>query len=149
MPIIDEDGRILGRVNAVDALTVILLAAVLLGGISVVTASPNNQANEDLTTVRVQTVVAPYVADAIDAGPVPMDSVRSVSNVTITDRSVQVMVANRSTNHHMVAMTVRLDTTVQSDGLLYYENQRLYIGVDLKLDLGETIIDAVVTDFER
>ena len=146
MPIIDEDGRFLGRVNVVDALSVLLVAAVLLGGISVVTATPDNQGDNELTKVQVQTVVAPYVADAIDAGPVPMDSVRTVSNVTVADRAVQVTVSNRTATHYLVTMTVKLDTTTKSDGLLYFENERLYIGQEFRLDLGETIIDAIVIE---
>lgn len=151
--IIDDRGNLFGRVNVIDALAVLLLVAVVVAGTALVLPSGAQSQSEDElqpTTATVQVTVAPYVADAITTGPAPADDVYAVQDVTVTEH-VQ---ANRTRTNgpdtlRRLELVVTLGTETRDDGLLYFRDDRLYVGRTLTLDLGTTIVDGIVIELEQ
>lgn len=145
---IDEEGYLFGLVNVVDALAVLLLVAVVVAGSAFVLQS-GVQAQEQAshTTVVVQTAVAPYVVDALSEGRTPADDVRAVENVAVGDR-LELNGTDRygSEAYYRVSLRVELATETGDDGLVRFRGERLYVGRELQLDLGSTIVDVVVVE---
>ena len=70
MELIDNEGRLFGRVNVVDALVVLLIAAVVVAGAAFVLTddpAPAPETNTTYATLDVGTV-SPYVVNAIEEG---------------------------------------------------------------------------------
>ena len=87
MALIDDEGRLFGRVNVIDALVVLLIAAVVVAGAAFVLGDDPESAPEPETETTYATLdvgtVSPYLVDAIEEGDThsPGDS----SNLRITD----------------------------------------------------------------
>jgi hypothetical protein len=151
--IIDEDGNLFGVVNIIDALVVLLVVAVLGGGVSLVLSSPTSQDTTEpdgpnLTVVDIEYQSAnlqPYVVDAISEGAVPSENVSQIHNKSVT--ASQVVTQNQSgallVQQHPVNQTVTLRIGLRvtgQDGEYLYNGQPLEIGSELTLDLGETTV---------
>lgn len=72
MEVIDEQGRLFGLVNVIDALVVLLVAAVVVAGIALVAQGPETDDPAAVTETRYATVsfgaLSPDIADAIETG---------------------------------------------------------------------------------
>ncbi|ELZ37161.1 DUF4330 family protein [Halorubrum distributum] len=70
MELIDDEGRLFGRVNVIDALVVLLIVAVVVAGAAFVLTddpAPTPETDTTYATLDVGTV-SPYVVDAIEEG---------------------------------------------------------------------------------
>ncbi|WEL16802.1 Uncharacterized protein SVXHr_0623 [Halorhabdus sp. SVX81] len=161
MDIIDEHGNLFGIVNVIDALVVLLLAAVVVAGVALVVGqgpSETASSTEDVPiTVQVEDT-KPYVAAAIPEGAIETKE----SIISVDDKSVEpsrvVVRADNGTLHeraHPLNRTVTMDVTLSvsealSDGQAEYRfnGQPLEVGRTLTLDLGRVSISGIVTDFE-
>ena len=74
MAIIDEEGRLFGTVNIIDALVVLFVIAIAVAGVALVTGGSGDtdtDAEPVTRTIVFQTTDQPeYVANAIQEGPV-------------------------------------------------------------------------------
>lgn len=117
MDLIDEQGRLFGVVNVVDALAVLLVIAVAVGAIVVVQGlSSDGAGTGDVEqTVRVHvTGVQPYVAGAIQEGDADSRTVVAVDNKSVFPTTV-VVEADNGTLHersHPTKQTVSMDVTL-------------------------------------
>ncbi|PHQ45262.1 hypothetical protein DJ68_13855 [Halorubrum sp. C3] len=70
MELIDDEGRLFGRVNVIDALVVLLIVAVVVAGAAFMLTDDSAPAPETNTTYATLDVgtVSPYVVDAIEEG---------------------------------------------------------------------------------
>ncbi|GAA0547799.1 DUF4330 domain-containing protein [Halorubrum ejinorense] len=87
MELIDDEGRLFGRVNVIDALVVLLIAAVVVAGAAFVFAddpepAPAPETDTAYATLDVGTV-SPYIVDAIEEGDT--HSPDGSSDLRITD----------------------------------------------------------------
>ncbi|ELZ40571.1 hypothetical protein C463_14715 [Halorubrum californiense DSM 19288] len=85
MELIDDEGELFGRVNVIDALVVLLIAAVVVAGAAfVLTDDPSPAPETDTTYVTLDVgTVSPYIVDAIEEGDT--HSPDGSSNLRITD----------------------------------------------------------------
>lgn len=144
MTVIDEEGNLFGVVNAVDVFVAAVVIALLAGGFWVVLSSPEQSTTE--VTIHVRIVEEPFVVEAVSVGPVPYGNVRQVESVRVRKR---VVTENRSQELLVVDVVVVADAEMDEEGRLYLQDERLYVGRELRLDLGETIVDATVVAVER
>ena len=85
MELIDDEGRLFGRVNVIDALVVLLIAAVVVAGAAFVLTddpAPEPETETTYATLDVGTV-SPYIVDAIEEGDT--HSPDGESTIRITD----------------------------------------------------------------
>lgn len=135
MRVIDDEGFVLGLVNIIDLLVVLLVLAVVAAGVALVTASP--EAENPTQTVTVRTAPQPdYVMEAIDLGPVPTENVVAVRSKSVT---------RTNESQYIAVLEVRLRVTMAGNTPVF-QDERLYVGRTLQLDLGQTIVDATVID---
>ncbi len=83
-----------------------------------------------------------YVADAISEGTV------SASPDIVAVREKTAAPENGSQNLYRVELTAEVVVTEDENGQFVYRDERLYVGRTLRLDLGETIVNATVTDIQ-
>lgn len=81
MELIDERGRLFGRVNVVDALVVVLALALVVAGIAVVTSAPADQDDRTRYATVALAEQPPEVAALVEAGAVEVAG----SDAEITD----------------------------------------------------------------
>ncbi len=152
LDIIDENGRVFGTVNIVDLLVSLLLVSVVIAGVALVFQS-NAQAQgtsadgetvSEPQTVVFQTTVAPYVADAIEDGSAVAEDVNSVTDVRVVEKTVVNDTDAGTVTRYRVRFTATLVTQPDENGLPQFREERLYVGQQVRLDLGTTIIDGVV-----
>lgn len=135
MRVIDDEGFVLGLVNVIDLLVVLLVLAVVAAGVALVTASP--EPSNPTQTVTVRTTEQPdYVMGAIDVGPVPTEDVVAVRSKSVT---------RTNESQHVAVLEVKLRVTMQGNAPVF-QGERLYVGRTLRLDFGQTIVDATVID---
>lgn len=162
---IDENGRLFGVVNIIDAVGVVLIIALIVSAGAVfispsltgggATNSENDAGNTSETetssvnrttiTARFQLLNdASYIVNGIDRGPVPSNE--NVVAVLETSRTTPVEIGINNTTSN-ANLRLRLNVTEQQ-GHVQFANERLYIGKQFRLDLGDVVVDAIVTDFE-
>ncbi|MFC7135289.1 MULTISPECIES: DUF4330 domain-containing protein [Salinibaculum] len=143
MPLIDEDGRLFGTVNIIDALVVLFVFAIAVAGVALVTGGGGGGGNttnsETITrTIVFQTTDQPaYVADAIQEGAVGTSNVIAIENKSVVESTE---------NGTDLRLTVNLTVSETGDGLPTFGGERLYIGRQLQLDFGTTIVQGTVVD---
>lgn len=138
MDIIDGDGFLFGVVNIIDALVILLVAAVLIAGTALV--APAGGETQQTKTVVIQTGAQPnYVIDAVEEGQVATSDIVAVNQKTVTQIN---------DNKQRLRLTVRLEVEENRDGLPTFRGDRLYVGRELTLDLGETIVKGTVVDMQ-
>lgn len=157
MDIIDEQGRLLGTINVIDALVVLLVLAVLVAGIALVTGqnSPSQSQTERITVQA--SSVHPAVATAIPEKELTNSSIISVTNKSVRPSTVVVRADNGTLHErsHPVNRTVTIDVTLsvresESGGQTeyYFREEPLEIGRTLSLDFGRVSVNGTVTDFK-
>ena len=126
--IIDEEGRVFGT-NALAEET-----------------SAEEEPITEQQTVIVQTTVPPYVADAIEDGSPIAEDVTAVSDVRVVEKTVVNDTDAGTATRYRVRFTATLVTQSDENGLPTFRDERLYVGQQVRLDLGTTIIDGVVVE---
>lgn len=140
MVVIDEQGRLFGLVNIVDALVVLIVLAVLIAGVAFVLGGGPNTPTSD-TAVRYATLdigVQPdYVATLVSEG----DAVQydNGENLTITDIYTTEMADGR----HLYAR-VRVDGMVD-DETVTFDGEPLRVGRDLSLTTPDYATNGTIT----
>lgn len=162
---IDENGRLFGVVSAIDAIGIILVVALIIsaGAVFISTtstgggdASSENEAesatettsqtvNRTTMTVRFQLLNdASYIVNGIDRGPVPSNENITTVLGAFWTTPIETGINNTTSN---AGLRLRLNVTEQQ-GHVQFENERLYIGKQFRLDLGNVVVDTIVTNFE-
>lgn len=162
---IDENGRLFGVVNVIDAIGVMLIIALIVSAgavfISVsstddrtqnpangsgnVTETTTPAVNATTSVVRFQLIDdARYIVNGIDRGPVPSNE--NVVAVLWASQTTPVATGINNTTSN-ASLRLRVNVTEQ-DGQVQFKGERLYIGKQTTLDLGNVVVDATVTDFE-
>ncbi|WP_276299030.1 DUF4330 domain-containing protein [Halorussus lipolyticus] len=152
MAIIDEKGRLFGKVNVVDAFVLLLVLTVVgVGGAFVLGGGGDSTGADQTATVRMEvTEVQPYVADAISTGPVGSDGVVAVRNKSVGPAIVTVTTANgtlRQREHprkRTVELSVELDVTGAGDDPTF-KGKELEVGRTVTLDLGRVTVEGPIT----
>jgi len=160
---IDENGRLFGTVNVIDAVGIAFLIALLVsaGAVFVSISStdggaetaPKNEsvnattteapsANQTPMVVRFQLLDdASYIVEAIDEGPVPGNE--NITAVVGTSRTTPVETGPNTTSN--ASLRLQLDVTEQRSRV-QFEGERLYVGKEVRLDLGGVIVNGILTD---
>ncbi|MEF8886408.1 MAG: DUF4330 family protein [Haloarculaceae archaeon] len=135
MPIIDDEGRLFGTVNVIDALVVLFVLAVVVAGVALLTGGGGSDETPTRTVVVDVGQQPGYVVDAIEEGPVETSAVVAIENKTVV-----------SGGSDRLRLTVTLAVTENADGLPTFAEERLYVGRQLQLDLGTTIVSGTVIE---
>lgn len=141
MEVIDEEGDLLGRVNAVDAIAVLLVGLILvLGGATLVLgASPT--ASDPAPAITTQVVEFRSTGHGADvASLVPEGPSRTAGVVAVENRTVVPAGGNDT-----ILASIRLRVNTSESGLTTFRGERLYIGKELSLDLGATTLTGTIT----
>lgn len=142
--LIDDEGRLFGHVNVVDAIAVIGAVAFLIAG--AVAVSGGSSAGS-VATVELETTGPPYVLDAINDSADPLDEdVHWTGNAR---PHATFVIDDRADDLHERVTAARFDARIaiaNRSGELHYRGQRLYVGRDATLDLGTTVVDVTVVD---
>lgn len=133
MQVIDENGFLFGVINIIDALVVLLVAAVVIAGVALVLPG-EDEPQETRTIVFESTQQPEYVIDAVEEGPVPTNEIEAVESKTVINDGSRLRLQVR----------VNVDTT--GDGLPRFKGERIYIGRQMELDLGSTIVNGTVVE---
>lgn len=137
MQVIDDEGFVFGLVNIIDILVVLLVLAVAAAGVALVTASDDTVTHTQTVTVRT-TPQTDYVVRAIPEGTVATQDV-----VRVVDTSVH----QRNDSRFIMDITVTLRVTLDGN-VPMYRDERVYVGRQLSLDLGTTIVDGTIIDVQ-
>jgi hypothetical protein len=106
------------------------------------TPTPTPTPKEITQIISVQTTTPKYIANAITEGNV------SASSDIIAVRH-KIIEPNLQDENVTVELTIEAIVTRNQDQQLMYRGSRLFIGRDLRLDLGRTIITVTVTDLRK
>lgn len=137
MSVIDDKGRLFGKINIIDALVILFVFAVAIAGVSLVTGGDNSTSEMSTRTVVVDIDQQPqYIIDTIDEGPVETEAVVAVRNKTVIP----------ATNSARVRLTVTLAVSETPEGLPMFKGERLYVGRQVRLDLRTTIVNGTVVE---
>jgi len=136
MPIIDEEGRLFGTLNIIDALVVLFVLAVAVAGVALVTGGGSSDETPTRTVVVDVGQQPDYVVDAIEEGSVGTSEVVAVENKTVIPGE----------GNDRLRLTVTLAVTENADGLPSFAEERLYVGRQVQLDLRTTIVSGTVID---
>jgi len=137
MALVDEDGRLFGVINVVDALVALLVIALVSGGVTLVTGPTT--ATETVSVTGSATVSQP-VADAVTASPAVLDE--DVSGVTVTSST---LLNQTQTPHVRVGLTFDMAVLRTQSGALTARNKRLIIGQTYVIDFGTALVDVEVS----
>lgn len=127
--LIDDEGRLFGRINVIDALVVLLIAAVVVAGAAfVLTDDPAPAPETDTTYATLDVGTQPaYIVEAVNEGDTY--SPNDLSTMTVTD----VQLTPRG-NDIGVTLRVELEGELQNDGTISYGNAPLRLGRSLSLN---------------
>lgn len=141
MRLIDGEGDLFGRVNVIDAFFLLLVAAVLIGGLAFV--SSGDDTVDRIVEIRV--VDGRFVIDAIETGPVPDEDVVRVESVRFRPE-IDVNATDEIHDPAVADVQVVVRVTIDEEGLASFRGSRLYVGREVELDLGTTVVDGKVVD---
>lgn len=162
---IDENGRLFGVMNVIDAVGVLLaVALVVSAGVGFIAIAPIDSGGEtsgdeaadaaetETPSVNRTTMVvrlqlfddARYIVEGIESGPVPGNG--NIVAVLGTSRTTPVETGINNTTSN-ASLRLRINVTEQQNRI-EFAGERIYIGKEVTLDLGEVVVRAVVTDFE-
>ncbi|WP_159904884.1 DUF4330 family protein [Salinirussus salinus] len=136
MPIIDDEGRLFGTVNIIDALVVLFVLAVVVAGVALLTGGGSSDETPTRTVVVDVGQQPGYVIDAIEEGSVETSDIVAVENKAIASGG----------GNDRLRLTVTLAVTENADGLPTFAEDRLYVGRQVQLDLGTTIVSGTVIE---
>ncbi|WP_415380054.1 DUF4330 family protein [Halosimplex sp. TS25] len=136
MAIIDEDGRIFGTINVVDALAVLLVLAVAAAGIALVTGSEPGE--EETRHVTMDLGPQPeYVLEQIDAGDTASLE-NEPGNMTITDTHF----TPGETDPQALA---RIEVTgTETEDTFTYGGRTLRLGRTLRFETDEYVVNGTI-----
>lgn len=140
MEVVDEQGRVLGAVNVVDALVVLLVLAAVVAGAALVLGGSDDDVETETRHVTVAFGSYPEpVAERLTAG-VSAANPPADQNLTVTD----VYVSRDGSGARIVGRLAV--TAVRSDDGLRYDGGRLRIGRTLSFRTGPTTVNGTVVD---
>jgi len=151
MELLDEQGRVFGRINVIDLLAVLFALAVVVAGVTLVfSGGPSESPNLESRYVTLDLGTQPgYVTERIDAGDVA-SLPNSPENLTLTD--VYVAPAEGPS----AVVTVRARVTGQRIGepnggptTVTYAGEPLILGRQLTVETTEYRLSGVVTNVDR
>lgn len=138
MELIDDEGRLFGLVNVIDALALLVVAAAVLGGVALLTDEP---APTETAEVTIRATVPPWEAAAVEPGPIagtgPVANITGVERVATFDVGFNASVPNRPEKY----VRLRISATVETDA-----GQSWRVGERVAVDLGDVRIDGVVVE---
>jgi len=156
MDVIDEQGRLFGTVNVIDALVVLVVLSTVVAGAALVVGQESPAEPREITIAAQTPPVQPYVAAAIPEGSVDGSSVVAVHNKSIRPTTVAVRADNGTLHerdhplNRTVTMAVTLSVSeVPDDGVTAYRfnDEPLEIGRDVTFDFGRVSVNGTVTSF--
>jgi len=147
MDVIDEEGRLFGLVNVIDALVVLLVLAVVVAGFALI--DPFESGSEETRYATIDLAGQPnYVAEQISTGDV-LRPEGAAGNVTITD----VYVGPRSGENVSVTVRAQINGTLEESGasgsVFTYAGDALSPGSDLALESNEYTAEGTITRLAR
>ncbi|WP_436926248.1 DUF4330 family protein [Halosimplex amylolyticum] len=136
MAIIDEDGRIFGTINVVDALAVLLVLAVAAAGIALVTGSDPGE--EETRHVTLDLGSQPeYVLEQLDTGDTASLE-NEPGNMTITD-------AHFTPGESNPQALVRVEVTgTETEDSFTYGGRTLRLGRTLQFETDEYVVNGTI-----
>lgn len=141
MELIDDEGRLFGAVNVIDALVVLLIAAVVVAGAAFVLTDGPAPAPETDTTYATLDVgtVSPYIVDAIEEGDT--HSPDSASTLRVTDVHL-----TPQGNQTRVILRVALEGELNSQDSLTYGGAPPRLGRTLDITTDRYQISGQIRD---
>jgi hypothetical protein len=142
---IDDEGRLFGAVNVIDALVVLLLLAVLLASLALVNLFGGNQAETRYATVALGEQPE-FVAEQISAGDqVPVEN--AASNLSVTDVYVGPGPTGNATVYARVELKGVLIESEQFGGQVFeFADEPVRWGRSLSLDTADYSVSGSVID---
>jgi len=141
MEVIDEEGNLLGWVNAVDALAVLLVGLIVVFGGATLLLGTGPIASDPSPAITTQVLDLRSPGHAADvASLVPEGPSRTTGVVAVENRTVV-----SSDGNYTLLASIRLRVNTSESGATTFRGERLYIGKDLSLDLGATTLTGTVT----
>ena len=137
MRLLDDDGRLLGLLNPIDAAVVFVLVVAVAVGATVALPS-DDRGDPHIMQVQFEAdSVQSYVIMSTNVGPVPSNNdVLAVLNKSSSPSP------NRSESNMQIWTRDRVQV---HEGLYYLNGERIFVGKTVTLDLGNVVIDATVT----
>jgi len=138
MPIIDEEGRVFGTINVVDALAVVLILAVAVAGIALVTSSSETTGNIETQHVTLDFGSQPEnVLAQLDAGDT-MEVPNEPEQLRITETY---FLPGESDTRVFAQVAV---TGTETDGEFSYDDTPLRLGQPISFETEEYRINGTV-----
>ncbi len=144
MPLIDDEGKLFGVVNVIDALVVVLFLAVIVAGIAVVSSGSGGEPETRYATIELDQQ-PDYVIDRIADGDVAAVE-GSSEPLTITD--VYTIRTGEQNGSAMIRVEVPGELREDDHGrdVFYFAGDPFRLGTSLQLDLGMVVTEGVVVD---
>jgi hypothetical protein len=136
MPVIDEEGRLFGTINVVDALVVLLVVAVGVAGIALVSGGPSGNPETRHVTLDIGTQ-PDYVIERIQTGDVATVADQP-TNLTITDTYLP------TTGDETRALARVRVTGEVVDGTFRVAGEPLRLGRSLRVETDAYLVDGTV-----
>lgn len=111
------------------------------------TPTPTQRPTIETRTVVFRAQVPGYVADAIHTGSVPTPPVIAITDKSVLNASETAVLNASKTDNRLVRLEVELSVILTDEGLPVFQGKRLYVGRELQLDLGKTIVRGIVINF--
>ena len=138
MPIIDEEGRLFGTVNVVDALVVLLVLAVALAGIALVAGSGGPDQTRHATLELGQQ--PEYVVEQLSIGDTS-NLTNAPGNLTITDTYV-----SPNGTQTRAVVRVRVAGQLDEEGTFTYGGDPLRLGRELDFETDQYAVNGTIQD---
>lgn len=136
MPIIDDRGFILGKINIIDVLVILLVLSLFVAGYAFITAT-DDQAER--TVVLDAGVQSEFVVDTIEVGAVQSSDVVSIDDIA----------TNETDDGTELILTLTLAVDEDADGLAHYHDERLHVDRDIEVDLDVAIVEGTVIEISQ
>lgn len=153
--ILDDSGRVFGRVNVIDLFVVLIALAVFVAGVVLVAGGPAGTGDPVETEPVVLEVTAddvePYVAEAVPApGPIEGENVSRLRNVSVSPTQVVTTDSDGDVHLRDHPRLKRIDVTVEvaavrRNGTVRYADRRIYPGRKITVDLDTVVFRGKVT----
>lgn len=139
MPVIDDEGRLFGTVNIIDALVVLLVLAVVVAGVALLSGGPASEPATRYATVDLGSH-PDFVADQVSAGDQLVEDAEG--NLTVTD----VYYTPGSDGQARVIVRAELQGSVSAEsGTFQYAGRALQRGGDLRVQTPDYNLTGTLT----
>lgn len=142
MRLIDEEGNLFGRVNVIDALFLLLATAVVVSGLLFVSSGDTGGGTVN-RIIEVRVVDERFVIDAIEPGAVPDEDVVRVESIELRP-AIDVNGTGELLDPAVADVSIVVRTTTDDLGASRFRGSRLYVGREVQLDLGTTVVEGKV-----